>query len=73
MIKVEFTSTFNSPKNFRTICNMLGINYRKDLNYKQHFFGCDAPDDGYILDTDDFQSIKKLATRELFVEGLKQY
>lgn len=73
MIKVEFTSTFNSPKNFRTICNQLNIEYKQDPNYKQHFFGCDAPDDGYMLDTDDFEAIKKLAVKDLYVENLMQY
>ena len=73
MIKVEFKSTFESSISFNIICKKLGINYRRDPDYKQHFFGCSAPDTGYIVDTDDFQSIKKLATRELFVEGLKTY
>ena len=73
MIKVEFTSTFNSPKNFDIICKKLGITYEKDPNYKQHFFGCDAPDVGYIVDTDNFQEIKKLATKDLYVENLIEY
>ena len=73
MIKVEFTSTFDSPKNFYTICKKLGITYEKDQNYKQHFFGCDAPDVGYIVDTDNFQEIKKLATKDLYVENLIEY
>jgi len=73
MIKVEFTSTFDSPKNFGIICEKLGITYEKDPNYKQHFFGCDAPDVGYIVDTDNFQEIKKLATKDLYVENLIEY
>jgi hypothetical protein len=73
MIKVEFKSTFDSSISFNIICKKLGINYRRDPDYKQHFFGCSAPDTGYIVDTDDFQSIKKLATRELYVESLKMY
>ena len=73
MIKVEFTSTFDSPKNFYIICKKLGITYEKDPNYKQHFFGCDAPDVGYIVDTDNFQEIKKLATKDLYVENLIEY
>lgn len=73
MIKVEFKSTFDSSISFNIICKKLGLSYRKDPDYKQHFFGCSAPDTGYIVDTDDFQSIKKLANRELFVEGLKTY
>ena len=73
MIKVEFTSTFDSPKNFDIICKKLGITYEKDPNYKRHFFGCDAPDEGYIVDTDNFQEIKKLATKDLFVENLIEY
>ena len=73
MIKVEFKSTFESSISFNIICKKLGINYRRDPDYKQHFFGCSAPDTGYIVDTDDFQSIKKLATRELYVENLTMY
>lgn len=73
MIKVEFKSTFDSSISFNIICKKLGITYRRDPDYKQHFFGCSALDTGYIVDTDDFQSVKKLATRELFVEGLKTY
>ena len=73
MIKVEFKSTFESSISFNLVCKKLGLSYRRDPDYKQHFFGCSAPDTGYIVDTDDFQSIKKLATRELFVEGLKTY
>ena len=73
MIKVEFKSTFDSSTSFNIICKKLGLRYRRDPDYKQHFFGCSAPDTGYIVDTDDFQSVKKLATRELFVEGLKTY
>lgn len=73
MIKVEFKSTFDSSASFNIICKKLGISYRKDPDYKQHFFGCSAPDTGYIVDTDDFQSIKKLAIRDLFVESLKEY
>ena len=73
MIKVEFTSTFDSPKNFKAICKKLGIKYKKDPNYKRHFFGCDAPDDGYIVETDDFQQIKTLATKDLYVENLTEY
>lgn len=73
MIKVEFKSTFDSAASFNIICKKLGITYRRDPDYKQHFFGCSAPDTGYIVDTDDFQSIKKLATRELYVENLTMY
>lgn len=73
MIKVEFTSTFDSPKNFDIICKKLGITYEKDPNYKQHFFGCDAPDVGYIVHTDNLQEIKKLATKNLYVENLIEY
>ena len=73
MIKVEFKSTFESSISFNLVCKKLGLNYRRDPYYKQHFFGCSAPDTGYIVDTDDFQSIKKLAVRELFVESLKTY
>lgn len=73
MIKVEFKSTFESSINFNLICKKLGLSYRRDTNYKQQFFGCSAPDTGYVVDTDDFQSIKKLAVRELFVESLKTY
>lgn len=73
MIKVEFKSTFESSISFNLVCKKLGLNYRRDPDYKQHFFGCSAPDTGYIVDTDDFQSIKKLAVRELFVESLKTY
>jgi len=73
MIKVEFTSTFDSPKNFDIICKKLGITYEKDPNYKQHFFGCDAPDVGYIVHTDNFQEIEKLATKDLYVENLIEY
>ena len=73
MIKVEFKSTFESSISFNLVCKKLGLNYRRDPDYKQRFFGCSAPDTGYIVDTDDFQSIKKLAVRELFVEGLKTY
>lgn len=73
MIKVEFKSTFESSISFNIICKKLGISYRKDPDYKQHFFGCSAPDTGYIVETDDFQSIKKLAVKDLFVESLKKY
>lgn len=73
MIKVEFKSTFDSSISFNIICKKLGISYRKDPDYKQHFFGCSAPDTGYIVDTDDFQSIKNLAIKDLFVESLKKY
>jgi hypothetical protein len=73
MIKVEFKSTFESSISFNLVCKKLGLSYRRDPDYKQHFFGCSAPDTGYIVDTDDFQSIKKLAVRELFVESLKTY
>jgi len=73
MIKVEFKSTFDSSISFNIICKKLGICYRKDPDYKQHFFGCSAPDTGYIVYTNDFQSIKKLAIKNLFVESLKEY
>lgn len=73
MIKVEFKSTFESAISFNLICKKLDISYKKDPDYKQHFFGCSAPDTGYIVDTDDFQQIKKLAIRDLFVESLKEY
>jgi len=73
MIKVELKSTFESSISFNIICKKLGISYRRDPDYKQHFFGCSAPDTGYIVDTDDFQSIKKLAIKDLFVESLKEY
>jgi len=73
MIKVEFKSTFESSISFNLVCKKLGLSYRRDPDYKQCFFGCSAPDTGYIVDTDDFQSIKKLAIKDLFVESLKEY
>lgn len=73
MIKVEFTSTFDSPKNFDIICKKLGITYEKDPNYKRHFFGCDSPDVGYMVETDDFKAIEEMATGDLWVENLIEY
>ena len=73
MIKVEFTSTFDSPKNFFAICKELGISYKIDPDYKPHFHGCDAPDVGYIVDTDDFIALRNKATKEMYVENLIMY
>lgn len=73
MIRVEFTSTFSSPEHFDTICKMLGVAYRKDPEYHQHFHGCDAPDTGYIVETDDFEALDKLSRGNLWVENLIQY
>lgn len=73
MIKVEFTSNFDSLNNFSTICRMLGVTYRKDPEYRRHFYGCDSPDIGYIVETDNFKALKELSKGNLWVENLMKY
>lgn len=73
-MKVEFTSTFNSEDNFKRICEILDIPYQIDSEYKQRFFGCNAPDVGYIIDFHgDINDLRDLAHGNLFVENLIEY
>lgn len=51
-MKVEFEWTIDSEQNLKRICKLLGLKCRKDKKYVQHFFGCDAPNTGYIIDVE---------------------
>lgn len=73
MIKVEFTDTFNSEDNFFAICKELGLKYKKDPNYERHYAGCNAPNVGYIVYTNDYKAIRSRACRNRYVENLMLY
>jgi len=52
-MRIEFEWTIDSEQNLKRICRLLGLKCRKDKKYVQHFFGCDAPNTGYVIDVED--------------------
>lgn len=74
-MKVEFTNIFKSEEHFKEVCNILGIKYRRDPYYRPHFFGCDAPDTGYIIEYEgNIEELQKTAKEKgLYIESLIDY
>ena len=58
-MRVEFEWTIDREQNLKRICRLLGLKCRKDKKYTQHFFGCDAPNTGYVIDVEDSKKKKK--------------